>query len=47
MRVLQVGESLAVEYGGTAAACAELNERDHASLRRVVQEGRLAATEGR
>ncbi len=24
MRVLQVGESLAVEYGGTAAACAEL-----------------------
>jgi len=27
MRVLQVGESLAVEYGGTAAACAELTNQ--------------------
>lgn len=29
-----------------ATAYAELNERDHASLRRAVQEGRVAATEG-
>ena len=27
MHVLQVGESLAVEYGGTAAACAELTNQ--------------------
>jgi glycosyltransferase involved in cell wall biosynthesis len=33
MRVLQIGESLAVEYGGTAAACAELtNQLAHSGV---------------